>query len=210
MPLLPSGIDPDLLICSMKLGDYAKAVKDFHGTLAPGLLVGGFMVDLAYKHLPSEGFFDAISEASGCLADAIQLLTPCSIGNGWLKNRVTGRFALTMFEKTTGEGVRVFIDPVALERWPTVRDWFLKRVPKDQQDTHQLIRDIVAAGVDILAVQRVLVDVKQTRKTKGQKSLVCPECGESYPARFGEKCGYCSGAQAYYKASTPMNASKVG
>lgn len=202
MTCLPSGIDPNLMICSMKLGDYAKAVKDFHGTLAPGLLVGGFMVDLAYKNLPKGEFFDAVSEASGCLPDAIQLLTPCSIGNGWLKNRETGRFALTLYEKYTGEGVRVFIDPEALKAWPEIRDWFLKLVPKHEQSQDRLNAEILRAGTAILAVERVQVDVRLSKKTKGQKILFCPDCGEPYPVKFGERCGYCAGVAAYYKVGS--------
>lgn len=199
MALLPSGIDPEIQICSMKLEDYARAVKDFHGTLAPGLLVGGFMVDLAYRNLPKGEFFDAVSEASGCLADAIQLLTPCSIGNGWLKIHETGRFALTLFEKYTGEGVRSSIDPKALEAWPEIRNWFLKLVPKHEQCQEKLNAEIIRAGATLLAVERVQVDVTLSQKTKGQKIRECPVCHEPYPEKFGDRCGYCSGAAAYYR-----------
>ncbi len=204
MTYLPSGIDPDITICSMKLGEYAKAVKEFHGTLAPGLLLGGFMVDLAYKNLPKGGLFDAVSEASGCLADAIQLLTPCSVGNGWLKTQETGRFALTLFEKYTGAGIRVSIDPKALKAWPEIWNWFLKLVPKPEQDTNRLLSDIVRAGTSILAVERVRVDEKLSRKTKGQQILFCPDCGEPYPIKFGEKCGFCSGTVVYYQQAITL------
>ena len=48
----------------MKIGtysyeEYVQAVKSFHGTLAPGLLLGGFMVDLALKNVPEGDFFDS-------------------------------------------------------------------------------------------------------------------------------------------------------
>lgn len=210
MTHLPSGIDPSIMIGSMRLGDYAKAVKDFHGTLAPGLLVGGFMVDLAYKNLPEGEFFDAVSEASGCLPDAIQLLTPCSIGNGWLKLKESGRFALTLYEKYTGKGVRVSMDSVALQRWPEIRNWFLKLVPKHEQNQDRLNAEIIQAGASILALELIQVDVKLSKKTKGQKILFCPDCGEPYPVKFGERCGYCSGAQAYYKRSALTDPSLVG
>jgi formylmethanofuran dehydrogenase subunit E len=183
----------------MKLEDYAKAVKDFHGTLAPGLLVGGFMVDLAYKNLPKGEFFDAVSEASGCLPDAIQLLTPCSIGNGWLKIKESGRFALTLYEKYTGEGVRVSMDPKALDAWPEIRNWFLKLVPKCEQDQDRLIAEIIQAGASILAIESTEVDTTSCKKTKGQQVFFCPECHEPYPQKFGERCGYCSGSAVYYR-----------
>lgn len=204
MTCLLSGIDQNITVCSMKLGDYAKAVQDFHGTLAPGLLVGGFMVDLAYKNLPDGEFFDAVSEASGCLPDAIQLLTPCSIGNGWLKIKESGRFALTFFEKHTGAGVRISIDPSALQNWPEIRNWFLKLVPKYEQDQDRLNAEIIRAGASILAIEQTVVDVKLSKKTKGQKILFCPDCGEPYPIKFGDRCGYCSGTAAYYQRSATV------
>ena len=55
--------------------------------------------------------FDAICETRNCLPDAVQLLTPCTIGNGWLKVVNVGRFALTLYDKYQGEGVRVYLDP---------------------------------------------------------------------------------------------------
>jgi formylmethanofuran dehydrogenase subunit E len=99
----------------MKIGsysydEYVHLVKSFHGSLAPGLVIGGFIVDLALKNLPEGEFFDAICETSVCLPDAVQLLTPCTIGNGWMKIFDTGRFAVTLYEKESGEGVRVYLE----------------------------------------------------------------------------------------------------
>ena len=42
--------------------DYMSLIKSFHGNAAPGLIIGGFMVDLAQKHLPEGILFDAICE----------------------------------------------------------------------------------------------------------------------------------------------------
>jgi len=68
----------------MKIGtysykEYIHLVKSFHGNLAPGLIIGGFMVDLAMKNLPPGEFYDAICETTVCLPDSIQLLTPCTV-----------------------------------------------------------------------------------------------------------------------------------
>jgi len=51
----------------MKIGtysyeEYVQQVISFHGAAAPGLLIGGFIVDLALKNLPEGEFFDAICE----------------------------------------------------------------------------------------------------------------------------------------------------
>ena len=56
--------------------DYLGLVKAFHGNVAPGLVIGGFMVDLAQRRLPAGVLFDAICETRNCLPDAVQLLTP--------------------------------------------------------------------------------------------------------------------------------------
>ncbi|HPJ40559.1 MAG TPA: formylmethanofuran dehydrogenase subunit E family protein, partial [Spirochaetota bacterium] len=97
--------------------EYIEKGKSFHGSMAPGLLIGGFMVDYARKNLPGGEFFDVISETGHCLPDAVQLLTPCTIGNGWLKIIDTGRFAITFYDKSTGDGVRVYLDQKKLESW---------------------------------------------------------------------------------------------
>jgi len=38
------------------------------------------------------------------------MLTPCTIGNGWLKIFDFGRYALALYEKYGGQGIRVFLD----------------------------------------------------------------------------------------------------
>ncbi len=106
--------------------EFVERVKEFHGYEAPGVIIGGFMVDLAYRHLPKEGLFDALCETPKCLPDAIQLLTPCTVGNGWLTVVNVGRFALTLYNKESGEGVRVFVDTEKLEVWPELKTWFFK------------------------------------------------------------------------------------
>ena len=37
------------LICGIAYDAYLEKVKQFHGYAAPGLLLGGFLVDLAYQ-----------------------------------------------------------------------------------------------------------------------------------------------------------------
>src|SRR5208337_4410957 len=91
-------------ILSHTFEEYAAMVESFHGYAAPGVLIGGFMVDLAYRSLPSNGLYNVICETAKCLPDAVQLLTPCSIGNRWLKIINVGRYALTFYDKHKGPG----------------------------------------------------------------------------------------------------------
>ncbi len=103
--------NPDAPLCSLPGGgglmkirnytfeEFVDRVKEFHGYEAPGVIIGGFMIDLAYRHLPEGGLFDALSETPKCLPDAIQLLTPCTVGNGWLTVVNVGRYALTLYDQ---------------------------------------------------------------------------------------------------------------
>ena len=177
--------------------DYMHLVKSFHGNIAPGLIIGGFMVDLAMKELPGDILFDAISETQTCLPDAIQLLTPCTIGNGWLKVMDFGRYALCLYDKYQGNGVRVFMDTEKLKGWPEINTWFFKLKPKKEQDPIILRDRIIDAGPDILTIQHVTVDdVFLGKKGKGAIAT-CPSCGEAYPAKDGVTCLACQGNSPY-------------
>ena len=184
-------------ICGQSLDDYLSGVEKFHGNRAPGILIGGFMVDLAMRNLPPGEFHDAICETAVCLPDAVQMLTPCTTGNGWLHVLDFGRFALTLYEKSGGEGVRVHLDAAKLERWPEIKTWFFKLKPKKEQDLRVILDQIAQAGDAILTLQKVRVDPKSLQRPKLGAIAVCPACGEAYPARDGDQCQACSGESPY-------------
>jgi formylmethanofuran dehydrogenase subunit E len=188
----------------MKIGtysyeEYLHLIKSFHGNPAPGLIIGGFMVDEALRRLPDGEFFDAICETYVCLPDAVQILTPCTIGNGWLKVFDYGRFALALYEKYSGVGVRVYLDPAKLERWPEIKGWFLKLKPKESQDRQKLAAEIKAAGKDILSYHKVRIQPESLHKKKLGPVGICPSCGEAYPLRDGKTCLPCRGDGPYIK-----------
>ena len=189
-------------ICTYSYEEYLHLVKSFHGNLAPGLIIGGFVVDLAMKHLPEGEFFDAVCETPVCLPDAVQILTPCTIGNGWLSIINFGRFAVTLYEKYTGKGVRVFLDTKKLEAWPEVRDWYLKKKKKSEQNPELLMSQIKEAGHGLLSVQHVHVDAEKVRRKKMGTVGICPSCGEAYPSRDGERCRNCQGETPYSEVSS--------
>ncbi len=159
------------LIGSYSFEKYLKMIEDFHGRVAPGMVAGGFMIDLTRSGLSEGALFDAISETSSCLPDAIQILTPCTIGNGWLRVIETGRFAITLFEKYDGDGVRVCIDIDKLSGWPEVKSWFLKLIPKHKQDSNKLLAELKAAGRDINRVEPVIVAPSYLGKQKKKNIL---------------------------------------
>lgn len=182
----------------MAIDDYLAKVKQFHGHLAPGMVCGGFMVELAYRNLPEEGFYDVIAETRACLPDAIQILTPCTIGNGWLQIIDTGRFALMFYDKYTGQGVRVAMDPSRLKNWPEAHTWAMKLKPKKEQDKKRLFEEIIEAGPKLYKVERIQVD--RDKFPKKGKIFICDSCRESYRGSEAGRCEACQGKVPFSQA----------
>lgn len=177
--------------------EYLDIVREFHGHVAPGLLIGGKMVDVALRRISREILFDVICETDNCLPDAVQLLTLCTIGNGWLKMVPLQRFAITFYDKYEGEGIRVYLDPLRLDAWPEIKNWFFQLIPKSDQDSDRLKEQIRTAGDGILGHHRVRVDPAYLGRKKSGRKTTCPVCGEAYPAAQGKICRACDGRSPY-------------
>jgi formylmethanofuran dehydrogenase subunit E len=185
-------------ICSVPIQDFVRRVEDFHGAAAPGVVLGGYMVDLAYRHLPAtSSLFDALSETRTCLPDAIQLLTPCTIGNGWLRVLDLGRFALSLYDKYSGDGIRVFLDPAKLDSFMKIKTWFFKLRPKQEQDLDVLLGEIHTAASQVCGVMPVRLKPGFLARRHRGGFRICPGCRESYPAADGDSCLACSGETPY-------------
>ncbi len=177
--------------------EFLEQITLFHGYPAPGLVIGGKMVEMARQSIPDGCLFDAVVETCNCLADAVQMLTPCTAGNGWLKMMDLGRFALALYDKKTGTGTRVFLHPQKMGAWPIIDSWFFKRKPKAEQDSTMLLDEIRQAGDRILGVQTIRMRPEiLTKESVGTRAL-CPGCGESYPLRHGDRCRACQGQSPY-------------
>jgi formylmethanofuran dehydrogenase subunit E len=163
------------------------------------------MVDLAYRNLPQGEYFDAISETRSCLPDAIQLLTPCTVGNGWLRIIDLGRFAMSLFEKYTGNGVRVYVDSQKLGDWPELKAFFFKLKPKKEQDSEALMGEINLAHTSIFGIQKVLVAVNSLQSHHRDTFAVCPLCGEGYPENDGKICLGCQRKAPYSHCEAPSS-----
>jgi len=180
--------------------EFVEYAESFHGYAAPGVILGGVMVELAYQNLPDKGLFDAVAETQRCLPDSIQLLTPCTIGNGWLRVIDSGRFALTMYDKQTGDGVRVFVDASKIEPWEHIKNWFFKLRSKSETSNKQILKQIEEAGVSLFGTQKVKVDLEKMKK-ESRKFSVCPVCREAYPSSQGNSCLNCQGKLSYFTIS---------
>jgi formylmethanofuran dehydrogenase subunit E len=200
----------EISVCGHSYDQYIEKIKAFHGHVAPGMVIGGFMVDLAYRNLPKGDLFDAICETRSCLPDAIQILTPCTVGNGWLKILNLGRYALSLFEKNTGDGIRVFVDREKLLSWPEINTFLFKLKAKNKQDYHLLMEEIERAHTNILSIENVLVDIDLIKSKIQRAFAVCPICGEGYPEDDGLICLGCQGQAPYvYEQNQAVNEDAV-
>ncbi|MEF2144040.1 MAG: FmdE family protein [Desulfovibrionaceae bacterium] len=183
--------------------EFIEMASLFHNYPAPGLLIGGYMVSEAQRHIPEGVLYEAISETSWCLPDAIQMLTPCTVGNGWMRVINFGIYAMSLYDKTTGEGVRVWLDLDKIPLDSEIRTWFLKSKPKQEQDSILLRHQIGMAGTAILSVAPITLNQHMMGKRSKGAIAVCPVCKEAYPAVHGSICRSCSGESPYAQSAAP-------
>lgn len=184
----------DKLFFGNKSGDdILKIVSGFHSFPAPGVILGTVMVDYALLMLPAESEKDVIVETTHCLPDAVQLFTPCTYGNGWLKVVDWDRFALTIYDKHTLEGFRVWLDLEKLKNFKDIYNWYMRLVPKKSLPLEVLNPAILEAGAAICSGKKVKVTGLYGKKEK-KNIEVCPQCGEPYVSTSGQVCPPCSGS----------------
>ena len=187
----------NMLVCGISLEVFLKEIEDFHGWKAPGLVLGGFMVDWAQELIGPDVEADAIVESRHCLPDAIQLFTPCTIGNGWLKVLDWDKFALSLYDRRKLIGYRVWLDLSKAQIFPNFYNWYMRKVPKRDLPLEVLLETILDARRSILSSHAISVTRFYERKKKGNIG-VCPGCGEAYPASQGSQCRACQG-DGYYE-----------
>ena len=186
-----------LTICGRPYEDFLNTIEKFHGWRAPGVVIGGFMVDLAQERIVPNVEADAIVETIHCLPDAVQLFTPCTYGNGWMKVVDWDRFALTLYNKKTLEGIRVWLDIEKCKRFPDIYNWYMRLVPKRDLPLDVLLKRIEEAGRQMLSSVPVRV-IQRHGKIKKGTMAICSQCGEAYPTSQGTLCHSCQG-KGYYE-----------
>jgi len=173
------------------IDEYFERCRAFHGSLAPGLVAGGLMVDWALECMGLTREFDAVVETRKCLPDAVQLLTKCSIGNGWLKIMDWGKLAITMYDHHTREGTRVYLDCQKLDRYPRVKSWALHERSKKENPLEPLIEEMVRGGRDILTCQEVIINKISEKLAAYGQPRICSTCGEAYRSGSDAICQGC-------------------
>ena len=185
-------------ICGIPVDALVLKIEEFHGYRSPGILMGSRMVETALGELGDTPYLNMVSETVVCLPDAVQLLTGCTMGNGFLQILDWGKFAVTAYDRTTLEGVRVWLNPALLKGYPLIRAWFERnRGGQPKPPFEDMAAEILAAESGLLPFRKVRL-LKSLKSDQPVPTRACPDCGEFYPARFGERCPACRG-DAYYQ-----------
>ena len=182
----------EVMICGRSLDIFLDDIARFHGFVAPGIVLGGFMVDWAQQLIGPGVEADAVVETRHCLPDAVQIFTPCTIGNGWLKVLDWDKFALTLYDKTKLNGYRIWLDLKKTFLFPKIYNWYMRSIPKKHLPLETLLEEIFSAQRSVLSCRAVQVTAMYGRKKK-RNIGVCSICGEAYSNSQGNPCISCQG-----------------
>lgn len=177
--------------------DFIEKARAFHGCASPGLMIGASMTELALHSLGRIQDYHALCETVRDLPDAVQLLTPCTTGNGRLHVLELGRFALTLYRHFDGRGVRVFLDIAKTAGWPHIRRWALGSDGSDDRARVRLEHEIRKAGISILSASPVQMKSVFLQDSVRETLVACIACGEPHPAAAGPLCRACAGQSPY-------------
>jgi formylmethanofuran dehydrogenase subunit E len=191
-------IGSELTLCGKPVERVLAEIRSFHGFAAPGVVIGVFMVDWARERIGRETEADAVVETLRCLPDAVQLFTACTLGNGWMRVLDWDRFALTLYDRVSHRGARVWLDPDKTAAFPDIHGWFLKKIPKSELPLDVLLSGIFEARRAMLSCREVVV-TDFLRRPKKEFVLICPGCGEAFDPRAGERCRGCRDG-AYFES----------
>ena len=199
------------MLTKQEYEEMAEKIYMFHTKRAPGIAIGVIMVDFARDLLGTTADkVNAVSETQACLSDVLQVMMGCTIGNRYLKvYKDLGRYALTLFDRGNGRGVRVFVDleKIDAEKTPELHRFFHRKRDKSvqkgglarEESGRKIIAEFDTVGREILGFQTV--QVLKYGKPPMLPAHVCSECGESFLARDDDHlvCDACIGENMYYK-----------
>ena len=183
----------DTVICGVAYEDFVIRMEEFHGYRSPGIVMGAMMIETALKQVGTTPYLNVVTETIVCLPDAVQLLTPCTIGNGFLQIFDWGKFALTAYDRKTLGGARAWLDHDALADYPLIHNWFERSSKtKEKPPFDELAAEILEAGSNLI-IQRPVRLHQALKSSQRVPTGRCPHCGESYPLHFGAACPACAG-----------------
>lgn len=183
----------DISLCGIDYEDFIIQMEEFHSYRSPGMLVGGLMLDRALAQLGPVQYLNVVSETVVCLPDAIQLLTPCTIGNGFLQLLDWGMFALTVYDRFALSGVRAGLAHDRIHRFGLIHQWFNRSTRQREKPAFEdLAPEILRARQELIVIKPVRLH-RTLKVSRRVETDLCPSCGESYALRLGKSCPACAG-----------------
>ncbi len=190
--------------------EWTEKAFAFHTKRAPGIVIGVAMVDLAKEKLGQvKTRLNAIAETQACIVDVIQIMLGCTVGNKYLRVvKELGHYALTLFDRFDGRGVRVFVDVSKIdpEKTPELARFFKRtRDPEVKKGGEARIKSGQKIIKEFHSIDRDIFGVENVRVIDHDKppmlpAGVCEGCGESFLAVADEKkCQSCTGKLKYFE-----------
>ena len=189
--------------------DFRKCA-DFHGHVCPGLAIGYRAAKAGLARLRQGRAADeelaAVIETDACGADAVQVLTGCTIGKGNLIIKDYGKQVIILFGRESGEGIRMSMIPGNISISDRHRELIKKitdeTATEDEQrefDELHLQRTCEVLEKPLEELFRIeAASIEMPAKARVEPSIPCDRCEEpTMPSKMikkgGEKlCGECA------------------
>jgi formylmethanofuran dehydrogenase subunit E len=161
---------------------------EFHGHACPGLALGYRVATAAMKRLTSDRAEDeefvAVVENDACGVDAVQFVCGCTFGKGNLVFRDHGKQAFTFYSRRTGDGLRIYAEPVYMD--DPDDDRFVELVRKTERT------DVEDAEFDRIMnrrIKRILTMPETDFLTLGPPQETVPERARIFSSVHCDACG---------------------
>ena len=170
--------------------DDFKRCAAFHGHVCPGLSIGFRAAAAAMAWLRENRSADeelvAVVETDACSDDAVQGLTGCTFGKGNFIHKDYGKMALTLFSRTSGDGVRVVMRPDAFApdeaHFALLQKVIRGQAGDDERQRFEALHLERSREMLEMPEERLFklspVTMAPPPKARIDKSLPCARCGE--------------------------------
>ena len=105
---------------------------------------------------------------------------------------------MSLYDKKSLHGYRVWMDLERLSAFPNIYNWYMRLVDKKDLPLSVLNQDILTAERKMLNSAPVRITRYHGKNKKGE-IRICPVCREAYPVKQGPQCLACQG-QGYYNS----------
>lgn len=185
-------------ICGQDYQQFLIQMEEFHGGRSGGMLIGALLLEAALDRIGMPPDLAVVAETVNCLPDAVQVLSPCTVGNGLLHILNWGKFALTAYRQERLVGVRARLSTDAVPDWPDLNRWFNRLEPEKEPPVFDDLAKELFSGRDQL-IEAFDIHLPGPMKEEHPVDTgACPQCSESCPIQPQPLCEACQGT-AYYR-----------